>query len=205
MTLQLIGRDLSPFVRRTATVIEVLGLPYERIEVATMTDPKSAIPYNPMARVPVLVLDSGEKLIDSWAIIDYLLENGDPEYALLPEKGEERRKILNLSAFAVAVMEKGVAGSYELKRRPAELIHEPWVNYIRNQISDGLLALTNSVKGKGWVKGGQPTLADINIVVAYDFISTSHSQLITDAMQPLKSLSDFANGHEAFGNTMWNG
>ena len=75
----LIGRDLSPFVRRTATVIEVLGLPYERRKLATADAPEAVAEFNPLARVPALVLEDGEVLIDSAAIIDYLLEIGDPD------------------------------------------------------------------------------------------------------------------------------
>jgi len=43
----------------------------------------------PGGAVPSLVLDGGETLVDSSAIIDHLLEVGDPEHRLLPASGTE--------------------------------------------------------------------------------------------------------------------
>jgi glutathione S-transferase len=57
------------------------------------------------------VLESGECLIDSSAIIDHLMEVGDPDHGLLPANGAERRAVLRLAAIGHGVMEKAVASS----------------------------------------------------------------------------------------------
>ena len=68
----LVGRYLSPFVRRTAVTLKLYGIPFEHQPLSTMTDMDAIKKLNPVGRVPVLVLDDGESLVDSAAILDHL-------------------------------------------------------------------------------------------------------------------------------------
>ena len=197
----LIGRDLSPFVRRTATVIEVLGLPYERRKLTTADAPEAVAEFNPLARVPALVLEDGEVLIDSAAIIDYLLEIGDPDQRLLPAAGAVRRAVLRHSAMAIGVMEKGVAAAYEMRRRPAELVHAPWLDYIKQQVRDGLAYLEGACGAMA--ANGDMRLDAINAVVAYDYIGLAHPDLVSPELAALAALSEQANALPAFRDTQW--
>src|SRR6476646_7350167 len=70
----LIGQFDSPFVRRVAIALRLYGLPFEHRPWSTFGDADKIAPYNPLRRVPTLVLDSGEALIESTAILDYLDE-----------------------------------------------------------------------------------------------------------------------------------
>ena len=72
--MKLIGRSLSPFVRRVAATLNLYGLPFEQLQLATSTDGAAIAGYNPLGRVPSLVLDTGEVLVDSAAILDHLDE-----------------------------------------------------------------------------------------------------------------------------------
>jgi glutathione S-transferase len=85
-----------------------------------------------VVRVPSLVLYGGETLVDSGAIIDHLLEVGDPEHRLLPASGTERRAVLRLAAIGHGIMEKGVSSSYERNRQPKEKIFDGWVNRVES-------------------------------------------------------------------------
>ena len=67
----LIGQYDSPFVRRVAIALRLYDLPFEHRPWSTFGDADKIAPYNPLRRVPTLVLDSGEALIDvrrSWII-----------------------------------------------------------------------------------------------------------------------------------------
>ena len=199
----LVGRDRSPFVRRTATVLESLELAFERLPIAT-ADAEELIKHNPLGRVPALVLDGGETLIDSAAIIDYLLEVGDPDHRLLAASGESRRAVLRTSAIATGVMEKGVAAAYEMRQRqPGELVHEPWLRQLKDQVKAGLAELEKAAVGKRWLHGAEPGLADINAVVAFDFIGNSHPEIASAGWPALAALSERANALPAFRNTRW--
>ena len=76
----LIGQYDSPFVRRTAIALRLYDLPFEHRPWSTFGDADKIAPYNPLRRVPTLVLDSGEALIESFAILDYLDDLVGPEY-----------------------------------------------------------------------------------------------------------------------------
>lgn len=112
----LIGRNVSPFVRRVASVMRLLEIDFEQRFLATADSIEDIAKFNPLGRVPSLVLDDSEILIDSSAIIDYLLELKDQNGDLLPKTGSERRSVLRTVAIAHGVMEKGVASSYEQTR-----------------------------------------------------------------------------------------
>ena len=80
----LIGRNVSPFVRRVASVLRLLEIDFEQRFLATADSIEDIAKFNPFGRVPSLVLDDSEILIDSSAIIDYLLELRDQNGYLLP-------------------------------------------------------------------------------------------------------------------------
>ena len=181
----LIGRDLSPFTRRVAISLALLGLPFERRQLSTATDAAEVRRYNPLGRVPALVLASGETLIDSAAILDHLDEKVGPERALIPARGSERRLVLKLVALSLGVMEKAVAAYYERTRRPPETRHLPWLNMLEDQVVSGLEAM-ESMAGEDslWLALGRMTQADISAVCGLDFVATALPDLLKEARLP---------------------
>src|SRR5438445_2761577 len=104
----LIGQYDSPFVRRVAIALRLYGLPFEHRPWSTFNDAHKIAPYNPLRRVPTLVLDDGEALIYSAAIIDHLDEiaRGQDQVAgeaMLPSRGKARRRQLRLCALATGL------------------------------------------------------------------------------------------------------
>src|SRR6204780_1736356 len=95
-----IGQNDSPFVRRVAIALRLYGLPFEHRPWSTFGEGDKIAPYNPLRRVPTLVLDDGEALIDSTAILDYLDELVGPEKAMIAPDGAERRRHLRICALA---------------------------------------------------------------------------------------------------------
>ena len=69
----LIGQFDSPFVRRVGIALELYGLAFEHRPWSVFGDTDLIRPYNPLTRVPTLVLDNGEALIESHSILDYLI------------------------------------------------------------------------------------------------------------------------------------
>ena len=99
----LIGQYNSPFVRRTAIALRLYGLPFEHRPWSTFGDADKIAPYNPLRRVPTLVLDNGEALIESAAILDYLDELVGPDKAMIAARGEVRRRQLLIIALATGL------------------------------------------------------------------------------------------------------
>jgi glutathione S-transferase len=109
----LIGQYDSPFVRRTAIALRLYDLPFEHGPWSTFGDAERIAPYNPLRRVPTLLLDGGEALIESTAILDYLDELVGPEKAMIAESGPERRHALKICALATGLGDKAVSLVYE--------------------------------------------------------------------------------------------
>lgn len=167
--MRLIGRYASPFVRRVAVTMRLYGMPYEHDSVIPFGGTKAALaPLNPITRVPVLVLDDGEALVDSAAILDYLDELAGPERALTPPSGPERRQVMQRLAVMLGTMDKLVAVLYERRFRPKELWHQPWLDQCDRQVTDGFRWLNGQFAGE-WMTGGRMTQADVTLAVFWAF------------------------------------
>lgn len=132
----LIGQYDSPFVRRAAIAMRLYGLSFQHKPWSTFGDAEKIAPYNPLRRVPTLVLDDGEALIDSTAILDYLDELVGEEKAMIAPRGGERRYQLRICALATGLGEKSVSLVYENVLRPQQL--QLWVDRCEAQISGAL-------------------------------------------------------------------
>lgn len=172
----LIGMFDSPFVRRVAITMKLLEIPFEHGNWSVGRDFDRIREYNPLGRVPTLVTDDGEKLMESGAILDYLDERAGPERALLPQAGPERRQALNLMAMATGAAEKGLLQIYERVFRPEERRHQPWVDRCRTQMSSSLAAIDRHLGERGvsqWLVGRRMTQADITAVCVFTFLNDS--------------------------------
>lgn len=63
--MRLVGQLDSPFVRRVAVSMTLLGLPFERERSSVFGNFADVSRINPLGRVPALVLDDGMILVDS--------------------------------------------------------------------------------------------------------------------------------------------
>ena len=105
----LIGQYDSPFVRRVGIALSLYGLPFEHRPWSTFGDADQIRPYNPLTRVPTLVLDDGEALIESHAILDHLDSLVPAERAMFPRLEPERRRALKVAALATGLADKAVS------------------------------------------------------------------------------------------------
>src|SRR5277367_2882914 len=121
----------SPFVRRVAVSMNLLGIPFEHRNWSVGPDFEQIRQFNPLGRVPTLVLSEGEVLMESGAILDFLDDEAGPDRALAPRTGKDRREALRIMAIATGAAEKGVAQIYETVFRPAEKRHPPWTDRCR--------------------------------------------------------------------------
>lgn len=176
----LIGMFDSPFVRRVAVTMEMLGFRYEHFNWSVGKDQMEIRKYNPLGRVPVLVLDSGESLIESSAILDYFDGLVGADRALLPASGVERRRALHLLALMTGAMEKGLQGVYERVFRPVEKHHQPWLDRCAGQMKGALAALEKEVAALApgaWLLADRPTQPDITLGC---FITYLHEAAFVD-------------------------
>ncbi|WP_313286537.1 glutathione S-transferase family protein [Stutzerimonas kunmingensis] len=207
--MKLIGRYMSPFVRRVGVSLHLLDVPFTNEPLSVLTDSLKIRGYSPLGRLPALVLDDGQVLIDSNAILDYFDQQAGAERALLPLSGPQRSEAMNLLAFAVGACEKTVAAYYERDRRPEGLVWDDWYRHCEDQ-ARGALALLDAhqaERGERPLLGERMSQVDISAVVAYDFARIT----LPDTLAPngtfphLASASQRANALPAFAQTQWKG
>jgi glutathione S-transferase len=180
----LIGQYDSPFVRRVAIALRLYGLSFGHKPWSTFGDADTIAPYNPLRRVPTLVLDDGEALIESTAILDYLDELVGPDKTMLPRSGVDRRKHLRICALATGLGDKAVSLLYERVLRKEQLAL--WVERCRAQIGDVLKVLETErakVTTPYWL-GDRIGHADIAVACVVRFTREAHPDLFDAARYP---------------------
>ncbi|MGH8517955.1 MAG: glutathione S-transferase family protein [Panacagrimonas sp.] len=168
----LIGMFDSPYVRRVAVSMRLLGMGFEHRDWSVGANFDRIREFSPLGRVPILVLDDEQVLNESHAILDWLDERAGPERALLPPRGKQRRIALQIIGLATGAADKGVAQLYEVAFRPPEKRHEPWVARCRTQMESALAELDRDcAEAKGeWLLGERMTQADITLTVVSTFL-----------------------------------
>ena len=195
--MQLIGHYDSPFVRRVGVSLNLLGIPFERQLLSVFSNADEVRAFNPLVRVPALVLDDGECLIDSAAILDHLDERVGPARALLPASGKARRDALQKIALAVGVGDKAIAITYE-RRKPAARIDEAWIARCRDQQEGALAGLDRRFAA---AKPDETHLMQPEITVAamLGYLRLRQPETLPPASYPaLEALSARAEARPAF-------
>jgi glutathione S-transferase len=180
----LIGQYDSPFVRRVAIALHLYGMAYEHRPWSTFGDADRIAPYNPLRRVPTLVLDNGEALIESGAILDHLDEVVGPARAMIADSGARRRQALKVCALATGLADKAVSLIYE--RVLHQTTSDQWIARCRTQISDVLTVLEVDRAGKAgpfWFADAIGH-ADVAVACALRFTQEAHPGLFDEQRWP---------------------
>lgn len=180
----LIGQYDSPFVRRVGIALTLYGLPFEQQPWSIFADADRIRPFNPLTRVPTLVLDDGEALIDSHLILDYLDSLAPPERRLFPAAEPARHRALKVAALATGMADKGVSLFYE-KAMHAD-VSDAWADRCRTQILATLAVLEadRADRRGGYWFGPSIGHADIAVAVALRFLADVHPDLVAQASIP---------------------
>jgi glutathione S-transferase len=180
----LIGQYDSPFVRRVGIALTIYEIPFDHRPWSTFGDAEKIRPYNPLTRVPTLVLDNGDVLIESQSIIDYLDRLVGPDRAMFPISEPTRHQALKIASLAIGLGDKAASLFYETKFH-REVSHV-WVNRCQSQILATLAVLEESRAdrpGDYWF-GNRIGHADIAVAVVLRFITEAHPELVSLANFP---------------------
>lgn len=183
----LIGQYDSPFVRRVGIALTLYGLAFEHRPWSVFGDADKIRPYNPLIRVPTLVLDDGEVLIESHSILDYLDGLVPPEKRMYPITEPERRRALKVAALGTGMAEKAVSLFYEKALHTQ--VSDIWAGRCRNQIGATLAALEQdrARQQTAYWFGAAIGHADIAVAAALRFINDAHADAIRLADYPALS------------------
>lgn len=189
----LYGRNLSPFVRRIAIWCAMQGRQVERREITVAGEDFAQLKtLNPVARVPVLELDDGTRLHESYAIGDWLDETSPNGVRLVPPSGVARRDALQRLALGAGVADKAVSLVYERNRRPEQLHWKEWQQRVVGQVQGGLAALEAAAPQSDWSAGDRPDAGDVAAVIAYQFVEATNRWVLEPGYPRLAGFAERA-------------
>ncbi|OGB24342.1 MAG: hypothetical protein A3I66_16430 [Burkholderiales bacterium RIFCSPLOWO2_02_FULL_57_36] len=199
--MKLIGLYDSPYVRRVAVSMRLQGFSFEHVPLSVFRHQEEMRKINPLLKVPMLVLDNGERLIESTFILDYLDGESPVEKRLVPASGSVRRAIQQQCAIALIAAEKAVQVLYEKALRPEEFSYGPWIARCTAQMHDAF-AMLESQPVSNLLSGAAITQADITVAVVLRFARYVHPDQLSAGRYPrLDQLSDYCEALPAFHDT----
>ncbi len=183
--MRLIGMLDSPYVRRVAVSLDLMGLTFahEPLSVFRHFDAFAAI--NPIVKAPTLVLPDGTVLIDSTLILEHAERIADPGRSLTPADLGAHARGQRIIGIALAACEKAVQIVYERELRPPEKQHGPWIERVAGQLAAALGLLEAALpESSGWIGGERVTQADVTAAIAWRFTGEKLPDLIDPAERP---------------------
>lgn len=200
----LIGQYDSPFVRRVGIALTLYGIPFEHRPWSAFGDADKLRAFNPLTRVPTLVLDDGVALVDSHIILDYLDSLVPAEKALFPRSEPARHRSLRIAALACGLGDKAVSLFYE--KRLHDVTSDVWVARCRAQIGAVLDVLERERPSSTYWFGSVIGHADIAVAAVLRFVAEAHPGLIDMGTYPAlkahaercEALPVFHEIHQAF-------
>jgi len=157
--MKLIGSLTSPYVRKVRIVLAEKKIEYELIVDNPWSADNQVSQYNPLGKVPVLLMEDGSALFDSRVIVDYL-DTVTPLSRLIPEQNRQRIETKRWEALADGLLDAGVSALLESRRKAAEQ-SKSWSERQFDKVTHTLEVLAAELGDKPWCNGNAYGLADI--------------------------------------------
>ncbi len=173
--MKLIGSLASPYTRKVRVVLAEKKIDYE-FEIDNPWKADAVTPkFNPLGKVPVLVLDDGSSIYDSRVIVAFL-DGASPLSRLIPGEPRERVEVRRWEALADGVLDAGVTARLE-NQREAKLRNTAWIDRQLGKVRSGLTALDAELGEKPWCAGNGCTLADIAVGVCLGWLDFRYPKM----------------------------
>jgi glutathione S-transferase len=173
--LKLIASKTSPFARKVRIALAEKKVEYQMVESSAWEPGNPVHAYNPLGKLPVLILDDGTHLYDSRVIVEYV-DLVSPVSRLIPEPARQRIAVKKWEALADGVCDAAATIVIE-RRRPANLQSEEWIDRQRRKIDEGIAELARELGDRAWCYGESCSLADIATGCALGYLDLRHAEL----------------------------
>jgi len=166
--MKCIANPFSPYGRKVRVVLAEKRIEYDFV-VDNPGDAATRLPeFNPLGKIPVLVLDDETTLFDSRVIVEYL-DSASPVARLIPEDTRHRIQVRRWEALADGCTDATQAIVYEKRRRP-ELRSAGWVARQQGKIDRALKAMSDDLANRAWCSGEHYNLSDIAVGCALGYL-----------------------------------
>mgnify|MGYP001765193674 CR=1 FL=1 len=159
MSMKLISSPTTPFGRKVRIVLLEKKIPFELLMDVPWSAETQVGNFNPLGKVPVLVMKDGETLYDSRVIVEYL-EHVSPVGHLIPADAGSRIETRKIEALADGITDAAALIFLEFKR-PEEQRSQDWMLRQQAKVFKGLEALAEALGQRLNFVGNKLSLADI--------------------------------------------
>lgn len=198
--LKLIASQTSPYARKVRIALAEKKIEYQMVEASGWVPGNPLHAYNPLGKLPVLILDDGTHLYDSRVIVEYI-DLVSPVSRLIPEPARQRIAVKKWEALADGICDATAAIVIE-GRRPQNLQSDEWISRQRRKIEEGVAELARELGDRGWCHAEAYSLADLATGCALGYLDLRYADLDWRDLYPnLARLADKLDKRPSFADT----
>jgi glutathione S-transferase len=200
--MKLIGALTSPYVRKVRIVMAEKKLDCELVLTDVIASDE-ILKYNPLGKVPCLVMEGGEAVFDSRVIVEYL-DALSPVGRLIPPSGRARAEVRTWEALADGLLDAAILVRMEsiFPGRTEAQRSQAWIDRQMGKVHSALAAMAKGLGEKAWCAGNQFTLADIALGCALGYLDFRFPQVGWRAGYPnLARLAEKLDKRPSFADT----
>ncbi len=200
--MKLIGSLASPYVRKVRVVLAEKKLDYQ-FELENVWAADTTInQWNPLGKVPSLVMEDGTVMIDSRVMVEYL-DTLTPVCKLLPPNGRDRADVKCWEALADGMIDAAVSVRLERTMRPQELQSEEWMARQMRKVELGMKSLSDKLGDQPYCSGIHYSLADVAVGCALGWLAFRFPDITwRDDYPNLAKLYDKLSERQSFKDTV---
>ncbi|MBL8405210.1 MAG: glutathione S-transferase [Dechloromonas sp.] len=199
--MKLIGSHTSPYTRKVRIVLAEKKIEYDFVVESPWTPGNKVADYNPLGKIPVLVLDDDTALFDSRVIVEYI-DNVTPNNKLFPAPNRERIEVKRWEALADGLCDAAVAALLEGKR-PANEQSADWIERQLAKVKRALAFMSEELDDKSFCMGTHISMADLALGTALGYLNFRFPEIAWQADHPnLSKLYDKLMQRPAFADTL---
>ena len=198
--MKLLYAPTSPYARKVRIVLAEKKIECQAVEMSPWTSDSEVPRFNPLGKIPVLMLDDDTALYDSRVIVEYL-DNVSPVSRLIPEPARQRIVVRRWEALADGMCDAAVAIVQE-RKRPAAQQGEEFIERQQRKIALGLAEMGRELADRAWCNGEAYSLADIAAGCLLGYLDLRHPDVDWRTQYPnLARHADKLAKRTSFGDT----
>jgi glutathione S-transferase len=198
--MKLIGTPGSPYTRKVRVVLAEKRIDYDFVNDAPASAATQVPRYNPLGKIPVLIIDDETTVFDSRVIVEYL-DQASPVAKLIPEDTRPRIQVRRWEALADGCTDAVVSIVYE-RRRPAAQQSGEWIARQQAKIDRALKAMSDELGARTWCSGEFFNLSDVAVGCGLGFLELRLPEIRwRDTYPNLRALADKLARRRSFMDT----
>lgn len=197
--LKLISATPSPYARKVRIALAEKGIPFELLTEVPWNSTTATPRYNPLEKLPVLILEDGTGVYESSYILDWL-ELKFPQTPLLPKDVDGILAARKLDVLCNGVCDAVVLSFFERQRENGG--SAAWIARQRRKIDGGIREIARLIGNRIWAVGDRFGLGDIATGSVVGYLAVRFKELPIRELHPdLAAYCDRLEERPSFADT----